>query len=274
MSKFFVAVLLSIVLTCSHAFRPIRNMDIVRQQNTRVNENFGLDFAEDPYANTLPAILGEVNLKDGFVKSYKPDALLLSSDDDLILKIRKNQLLKQTVESGLLEALEAQGLTLSQVEKLLPVIDDLGLLPLAVKNKGLILFLAPLIVDTAFLGLPLAASVVGTPASTYSAIAFGCFGLAAYEGFAQDNVFLAVLLGVLGTPAAVLGSVLGAVFGDKPSVSSYSTSPVASSFSSPTSSSERSTPVSSGARVSSSVIGGQQNGKRKRIKVGKYGNHY
>lgn len=270
MSKFIVALLLSIVVTCSHAFQPIRSNNIVRQQNTKVNENFGLDFAEDPYANTLPAILGEVNLKDGFVKSYKPDALLLSNDEDLVLKIRKNQLLKQTVDSGLLEALEAQGLTLSQVEKLLPVVDDLGLLPLAVKNKELILSIAPLIVDTAFLGLPLAASVVGTPASTYSTIAFGCFGLAAYEGVAQGNIFLAVLLGVLGTPAAVLGSALGAVFGDKPSASSYSTSSI--SFS--PSSSEKSTPVSSGATVSSNALGGQQNGKRKRIKVGQFGNQY
>ena len=104
----------------------------------------------------------------------------------------------------MLEALEAQGLSLSQVEKLLPIVDDLGLLPLAVKNKDLVLSLAPLIVDTAFLGLPLAAGVVGTSPSTYSTIAFGCFALAGYEGVAQGNAFLAILLAVLGTPAADL----------------------------------------------------------------------
>merc|ERR1711871_452440 len=112
------------------------------------------------------------------------------------------------------DALEAQGLTLSQVEKLLPVIDELGLLPLAVKNKDLILSLAPFIVDTAFLGLPLAANVVGTAPSTYSTIGAVCFALAGYEGIAQGNTFLAVLLALLGTPAAILGSVLGQVFGD------------------------------------------------------------
>ena len=189
-------------------------------------------------------------------------------EDDLVLKIRKNQLLKTTVESGLLDALEAQGLTLSQVEKLLPVIDDLGLLPLAVKNKELVLSLAPIIIDTAFLGLPLAASVVGTAPSTYSTISAVCFALAGYEGIAQGNTFLAVLLAVLGTPAALLGSVLGQVFGEKPPVSSYSTASVPSTLSS--AKSDPSPKVTSSARVSTNTVGGQQNGKRKRIKINSF----
>merc|ERR1711871_1160461 len=170
------------------------------------------------------------------------------------------------------DALEAQGLTLSQVEKLLPVIDELGLLPLAVKNKDLILSLAPFIVDTAFLGLPLAANVVGTAPSTYSTIGAVCFALAGYEGIAQGNTFLAVLLALLGTPAAILGSVLGQVFGDKPAVSSYSTVSVPSSLSSSVSStkSDPQPKVSSSARVSTNSIGGQQNGKRKRIKINSF----
>jgi hypothetical protein len=69
------------------------------------------------------------------------------------------------------ETLEAQGLTLSQVEALLPLADSLELLPLANKNKGLILGLAPLLIDTAFLAIPLVTSLVGTSASTYSVIA-------------------------------------------------------------------------------------------------------
>lgn len=268
MSRIFIALLVALCASCSHAFQSLRSANSIRSTNTRVNENFGFKFAEDPYENTPDTILGEVNLKDGFVKSYKPDALLLSNDDDLIVKIRKNQLLKTTVESGLLEALEAQGLSLSQVEKLLPIVDDLGLLPLAVKNKDLVLSLAPLIVDTAFLGLPLAAGVVGTSPSTYSTIAFGCFALAGYEGVAQGNAFLAILLAVLGTPAAVLGTVLGQVFGDKPSVSSYSTASVASSsFSSSSSSSGSAPKASSSARVTTTGIGGQQNGKRKVVRV-------
>jgi hypothetical protein len=44
-----------------------------------------------------------------------------------------------------LEALEAKGLTLSEVEKLLPLADELNLLPLAVANKDLLLSLAPLV---------------------------------------------------------------------------------------------------------------------------------
>jgi len=272
MSRIIIALIVVLCVSCTYAFQPLRSVNSLRSTSTRVNENFGFKFAEDPYENTPDTILGEVNLKDGFVKSYKPDALLLSNDDDLILKIRKNQLLRTTVESGLLDALEAQGLTLSQVEKLLPIIDDLGLLPLAVKNKELVLSLAPLIVDTAFLGLPLAASVVGTSPSTYSTIGAVCFALAGFEGIAQGNGFLAVLLAVLGTPAAVLGSVLGQVFGDKPPASSYSTVSVPSSLSSSVSStkSDPQPKVSSSARVSTNSIGGQQNGKRKRIKINSF----
>lgn len=269
--RFFIALFLALCVSCSYAFQQLRSVNSVRSANTRVNENFGFNFAEDPYKNTPDTILGEVNLKDGFVKSYKPDALLLSNDDDLLLKIRKNQILKTTVESGLLDALEAQGLTLSQVEKLLPVIDELGLLPLAVKNKDLILSLAPFIVDTAFLGLPLAANVVGTAPSTYSTIGAVCFALAGYEGIAQGNTFLAVLLALLGTPAAILGSVLGQVFGDKPAVSSYSAVSVPSTFTSSSSTKSGPTPkVSSSARVSTNTMGGQQNGKRKRIKINSF----
>ena len=170
----------------------------------------------------------------------------------------------------MLDALEAQGLTFSKIEKLLPVIDDLGLLPLAVKNKDVVLFIAPLIVDTAFLGLPLAANIVGIPPSTYSTIAFACFALSGYEGIAQGNAFLAVLLAVLGTPAVVLGSILGQVFGDNPPISSYSKSRVNSSFLPSSSSSPGYAPapkVSSSAKVSTEGIGGQQNGKRKTIKI-------
>ena len=109
MSRIFVALLVALCASCSHAFQSLRSANSIRSTNTRVNENFGFKFAEDPYENTPDTILGEVNLKDGdrlfislisllvfindkhltdiharspfvgFVKSYKPDALLLSN---------------------------------------------------------------------------------------------------------------------------------------------------------------------------------------------------
>lgn len=69
-----------------------------------------------------------------------------------------------------------------QIEKLLPVIDQLELLPLAEKNRGLILSALPLIVDTAFLVLPLAVSFIKTGSGTFSSLGLGLIALGGYEG--------------------------------------------------------------------------------------------
>lgn len=263
MSKLFSGALVALLVVCASAFH---SRTPIRVSCTRVYENFGLDFAEDSYANTPREILGEVNYKDRFVGSYQPDALLLGGNEDIITKIRKNQLLRLTAESGILETLEQQGLTLSQLEALLPLVDKLELLPLANKNKDLLLSAAPLLVDTAFLGIPLANSVLGTSASTYSTIAAACFALAGYEGIAQGNTFLAVLLAVLGTPAAVLGSLLGTLFGPVSAdaittSSSISTAPISSSNSAPV------PKISAAPSVSSTGRGGSENGRRKTIRL-------
>ena len=55
----------------------LRSAKVSTRISTKLNENFGFKFAEDSYANTPSAILGEVNYKEKFVASYKPDALLL-----------------------------------------------------------------------------------------------------------------------------------------------------------------------------------------------------
>jgi len=264
-SNIFSAVLLAMIVASACAFQPLRP---TRVSSTRVHENFGLDFAEDSYANTPKEILGEVNYKEGFVGSYNPDALLLGGSDDIVTKIRKNKLLQITADSGILETLERQGLTLSQLEALLPLADKLELLPLANKNKDLILRVAPLLVDTAFLGIPFANSVLGTSASTYSTIAASCFALAGYEGVAQGNIFLAGLLTVLGTPAAVLGATLGTLFGPV-SADALTTSSSLPPISSSSGSSSGSKASFSGPRVSGG-IGGSKNGQRKRVIINKY----
>ena len=69
-----------------------------------------------------------------------------------------------------------------QIEKLLPVIDQLELLPLAEKNRGLIVSALPLIVDTAFLVLPLAVSFIKTGSGTFSNLGLGLIALGGYEG--------------------------------------------------------------------------------------------
>jgi len=170
-----------------------------------VNENFGLKIAEDPVANTDKTILGEVAYKS-FVESYDPKALLIGKYD-ILERIRELKLLSLTVDSGLLDALADRGLTLSQVEKLLPLVDDLGLLPLLVKNKELVLSLAPLLIEPAPVLLPVVKSVISTPPSTFLYTGLTITTLGGYEAI-TDNIFLGAPLALLGLPLAVLGVVL------------------------------------------------------------------
>ena len=69
--RVFVALFLACV-SFSHAFQPLRSAISIRSADTRVNENFGFNFAEDPYENTPDVILGEVNLKDGKKQLFSP----------------------------------------------------------------------------------------------------------------------------------------------------------------------------------------------------------
>ena len=174
---------------------------------TPLNENFGLGIGEDPLENTPRSLLGEANYRN-FVAEYDENALLNGGKQyKIVERIRELKLLKLTAESGLLEALEKKGLTLSGVEKLLPIIDDFGLLPLVSKNKELLLSVAPLLIEPAPALLPLLASILRTPSSTflYTGLAFIAGG--GYEVF--DNALLiGAPLILLGLPLTVLGAVL------------------------------------------------------------------
>ncbi len=118
------------------------------------------------------------------------------------------KLLSVTADSGLLQALEAKGVTLSQLEKLLPVVDNLGLLPLVSQKKDLLLSLAPLLIEPAPLLLPLVASILTTPSTNFLVPGYALLAGSAYELFEQ-NVLLAVPLILLGFPLAAIGTVLG-----------------------------------------------------------------
>jgi len=231
---------------------------------TPLNENFGLGIGEDPIENTDQMIYGEVNYKN-FVESYKPNALI-TGNYGIIQSIRDSRLLTVTADSGLLEALEAKGITLSQVEKLLPLIDELGVLPIVAKNKDLLVSLAPLLIEPAPVLLPIVAGILNTPAATFQFPGFALLAAAAVEF--GDNGFLAVVLALLGVPLAGLGTVLGSLGGLKslPSATSYST---ASSVSTSSFKAEKgpSTRIKSGAKVSNNRDGGDRNGKRKLIKI-------
>ena len=73
---------------------------------------------------------------------------------------------------------QAKGLTLSQVEKLLPVVEELGLLSAGVQNKELLLnLLLPLLVEPAPLLLAPLAGLIRNPAPlALVAAAAACLG--------------------------------------------------------------------------------------------------
>ncbi len=169
--------------------------------NTRVYENFGLDFAEDQAENAPIQLLGEANYKQwaGTVN----DNTFLNRQYDVVGRVRELGLLGLTAETGLLSALEEQGLDLETLEELLPTLENLGALSFAAKNQQILINLvAPLLVEGAPLLLPpLAAGVRIGP------IAF--FGAAAAAAAAEAGLIVNhVQLPLVGLDAAPLAGAL------------------------------------------------------------------
>jgi len=95
---------------------------------------------------------------------------------NVIRRVRELDLLKATAEQGILSKLEAQGLDLATVEKLLPLLEELGLLSLVGNNQQLLVNLvAPLVVEGAPILLPVVAGAleVGPSAFYLAAAVFG-----------------------------------------------------------------------------------------------------
>ena len=179
--------------------------------------------------------------------------------------MRELKLLSQTADSGLLEVLEAKGLTLSQVEKLLPYIDELNLLPLAVAQKDAILKLAPLLIEPAPALIPVAVSLLRNPALVQLPGAL-LVALGGYE-VTEGNTFGAVAA-LLGLPLLAVGSILGSTV-NIPTVKPGSLTPIAVVPNAETSG--PSVKVGAAPKVSSTrVMGGAQNAKRKTIKINRY----
>ena len=77
---------------------------------------------------------------------------------NVISRVRELDLLQKTIDNGILAKLEANGLDLETVEKLLPLADKLGLLNVAGNNQQLLVNLvAPLLVEGAPFLLPVVA---------------------------------------------------------------------------------------------------------------------
>ena len=198
------AVILSLLLSNVAGF--VTNKSPYRLQP--VHENFFLDIAEDPAVNTPQQIFGEVAYKN-FVAKNNPNGLL-ARQYNIVERVRELKLLKLTAESGLLETLESKGLSLSKLEKLLPLADDLGVLPLVSKNKDLLLSIAPLIIEPAPALIPVVVSLLKTGPGLFLGSGIALSALGAYE---LSDPLLGVPLLLTGFPLAVVGVVLNAAIG-------------------------------------------------------------
>lgn len=191
-----------------------------------LQENFFIDLPtlNDPSKITPKLLNGEETYKN-FVDSYDPNSLLTGGGGggggsyNAIRRIRELKLLSATVDSGLLQALEDKGVTLTQLERLLPIVDNAGVLPLIVKNKGLIVSALPLLLEPAPVLLPLVVSFLKTSPSTFTSVAAALVALGGYEGVAEGNVLLAALLVVLSAPLGIAGTLLGVLSTPLPAVS-------------------------------------------------------
>lgn len=180
-----------------------------------VHENFFLDVAEDPIENTPQLLLGEARLKN-FVATYDKNALvngggLGKTQYNIIERVRALKLLKVTAESGLIEVLEEKGLSLSKIEALLPLADNLGLLSLLNSNKDLVLSAAPLLIEPAPAILPLLVGYLRSSPTTFFGLGFALLGAGAYE--TTDSLLFGAPLILLGLPISVLGIVLSVING-------------------------------------------------------------
>lgn len=172
-------------------------------------ESFGFDFAEDQGVNTPKEILGEAKLKEEFVPAVRSDALL-TADYPVFDRVAELGLLSVTAESGLLAALQAKGVTLSDLEKLLPLIEEFGLLT-SINNPIVLNLIVPLLVEPAPLLLPGVVGLLKTDSTVFLAAAAAFAGLEAY-GFSASGevsplpIVGAALFGGLGVVLGSLGS--------------------------------------------------------------------
>ena len=93
-------------------------------------------------------------------------------------RVRELNLLKATVDSGILSKLEANGVDLVTIEKLLPVAEDLGLLSLVGSNQQLLVNLAaPLLIEPAPILIPVVAGALDKGPSAFFGAAAALIGL-------------------------------------------------------------------------------------------------
>jgi len=138
---------------------------------------------------------------------------------NVVRRVRELELLKVTSDNGILSKLEEKGLDLATIEKLLPIIEEAGILSLAANNQQLLVNLvAPLLVEPAPFLIPVIAGAIAAGPSAFYGAAAACLGLDAVL-FATDaevpfvGLSAGVVAGLLLVPLGIASGVAGAALG-------------------------------------------------------------
>jgi len=226
----FASVPATVAYSLASSFTSARSSGALRQQagggkaSLRM-ESFGLDFAVDIQGLMPNEILGEANIKEKYVPSLAKNGVVnrpfLTEDYPLLDRVAEMGLLTKTADAGLLSALTAKGLTLSEIEKLLPLIEELGLISFAVGNKQFLLnLIAPLLVEPAPLLLGPLAAVLKNPAPVLlTGVALGAWDATGVASGEPVNIPLAAVAALVTGLGLVLN---GSVSLPVPSASSSS----------------------------------------------------
>ncbi|CAN0014932.1 unnamed protein product, partial [Phaeothamnion confervicola] len=136
---------------------------------------------------------------------------------DLIIKTEQLKLLSTASRLGLLSKLEKAGLTLKDVEKLLPLIDEYDVIGTGLELGDDVLKIAPTALDAAPALLPLAAAALNIPpaalyAAAFASLAGGAFAINAIPdtslGLIALQTFLAVPLLAVAPVASLIGAII------------------------------------------------------------------
>lgn len=164
-------------------------------------ENFGFSFAEDAWEaalggdKTSESIIGEARLKAQFVPSVQKRSLL-TDDYNILERVSEMNLLTATARAGVLTALDEKGLTLTDLEKLLPIAEKLNLLS-ALKNPIVYNLILPLLIEPAPLLIGPLVGVIKTDPLVFTGLGALLLGLEAKGIAASGEINLPLLVGVV-----------------------------------------------------------------------------
>ena len=146
-------------------------------------------------------------------------SFLLFLQYNVIRRVRELDLVQATLDNGVLTKLEKNGLTLSKIEELLPLLEQYGLLSLVANNQQLLINLAaPVVIEGAPLLLPLVAGALEVGPSAFYLAAAGCGGLELYLILSNAEVPLVglpadVVAGLLLVPLTLVSALVGNFLG-------------------------------------------------------------